>query len=508
MIFKRRGCGVLLHLTSLPGRYGIGDLGRDARNFIDFLVAGGQSYWQILPLNPVSSVFGNSPYMSFSAFAGNPLLISPDELAADGLLAADDLVSVGSEYLVEFRRVASHKRELLHRAHIAFQKSGRSGDFSSFRRQTPWLGEYALFMALRRFFKDAPWYRWPREIRRRDPEALASAGEQLADTVDYYCFQQYQFFKQWHRLRRYAAGKGIRIIGDLPIYVGLDSADVWANQEIFDLDAETGLPAAVAGVPPDYFSATGQLWGNPLYAWQNRRVRPQLLEWWRARLKAIFHLVDVIRIDHFRGFESYWAVPRGEKTAVNGSWLPGPGREFFKIMERDLGPLPIIAEDLGLITPAVEKLRDDLGFPGMRVLLFAFDGNPDNTHLPHNHHPNTVVYTGTHDNDTVIGWQLDPSVETTAKNLARQYANRDIGDDRLLHHDFIYLALSSPARLAIIPMQDILGFGNDCRMNIPGKKEGNWAWRCAARFLDDAAAGHLHALTRLYGRLPRQRRGE
>ena len=504
MFLETRASGILLHISSLPGPYGIGDIGDSALHFIDYLKAAGQGYWQLLPLNPVSSVFGNSPYMSFSAFAGNPLFISPDRLVQDGLLAADDLEPLGSEYRVEYDKVTAAKKRILHLAFQSFQKRGPSEDFLSFCHRTPWLREYALFMALKEKFNQAAWYTWPQEIRLRNPQALDAAADELAASMEYYSFEQFHFFSQWWILREHAAKNGIRIIGDLPIYVGLDSVDVWANQEIFDLDPASGSPQNVAGVPPDYFSATGQRWGNPLYRWHDPEVKPRLYHWWQTRLETAFSLVDLIRIDHFRGFESYWAIPGNEKTAVNGRWLPGPGKEFFRTMELNLGPLPIIAEDLGLITPAVERLRDDLGFPGMRVLLFGFDGKPENPHLPHNHVPNAIVYTGTHDNDTVVGWYQDPATMPAAKELARRYANRDAQDQRSIHHDFIYLALSSSARLAIIPMQDILGFGNDCRMNRPGQKEGNWAWRCAPRFLDPATAEQLRQQTLLFNRLPRQ----
>ncbi len=502
MILQKRGSGILLHLTSLPGKYGIGDMGRSSLNFIDFLVKAGQTYWQILPLNPISAVFGNSPYMSFSAFAGNPLLISPDLLYEEGLLEAKDLQSVGSEYVVEFDQVSAFKKELLHKAFTNFSTSTYSTSFIQFCSQTPWLEDYALFMALKKKFGQKPWYEWPQEFRFRDVQVIEQAQKDLANQIDYYCFEQFQFSKQWQMVKEYAAEKSIRLIGDLPIYVGLDSVDVWANQKIFDLNPKTGRPETIAGVPPDYFSKTGQRWGNPLYRWNNPDVQKQLYDWWQARLSATFSLVNMIRIDHFRGFESYWSIPASEKTAINGKWIHAPGKTFFKAMKKALGSLPILAEDLGLITPEVEKLRDELGFPGMKVLLFGFDGNPDNTHLPHNHSADCIVYSGTHDNDTAVGWFLSNDVSPDAKIQIKKYANKDSQDQTSIHHDIIHLALASPAVLSILPMQDILGFGNDCRMNTPGTERGNWVWRCAERFFEDGIALQLHEKTYFFGRLP------
>ncbi|BCO09517.1 4-alpha-glucanotransferase [Desulfolithobacter dissulfuricans] len=503
---KKRSSGILLHISSLPSPCGIGDLGPGAWTFLDFLSAAGQSFWQILPLGPTSPVFGNSPYMSSSAFAGNPLFISPELLAKEGLLTNTQLSRCPScsEYFVAFDSAIPWKNQVLQEAWTTFLQQGRRDELDEISERYPWLKDHALFMALKEQHNQLPWWQWPTPLRKRDPVALQSIQTQLHHSIDYFRFEQYVFFRQWQELRRRAAKKNIRLIGDLPIYVALDSVDVWAHQEIFDLDPKTSLPTHVAGVPPDYFSRTGQLWGNPLYRWNSRKkeVRAALYDWWTRRLETIFSQVDIIRIDHFRGFDSYWSVPAREKTAIHGNWKKGPGLSFFREMEKRLGPLPVIAEDLGLITPAVEKLRDTLGFPGMKILLFAFDGNPQNSYLPYNHPRNSVVYTGTHDNDTAVGWFLSPAVPPEAKRQAKQFANRTDTDASTFHQDMIHLALGSPASLALIPMQDVLGFGNDCRMNTPGTSRDNWRWRCAPRFMTTELALWMREKTALFGRLP------
>lgn len=494
-----------MHVSSLPGEYGIGDLGSSSRNFIDFLAAGGQSYWQVLPLGPTNPVFGNSPYMSSSAFAGNPLLISPEVLLHDGWIQPSDFPPYSfSEYVVEFDRVMAWKKQVLSSAWRACQSNGSRDNLDEFISSNPWVRDYGLFMALKHTYNQLPWFQWPSELRGRDQDAIAEAENRLRQEIRYFQFEQCLFFNQWQKIHRYAQSKNVKIIGDLPIYVGLDSADVWANQDIFDLESKTGLPVNVAGVPPDYFSNNGQRWGNPLYRWDSgkKRVKKQLYDWWARRLEMIFSTVDVIRIDHFRGFESYWAVPAEEETAVNGTWKQGPGKKFFLEMEKRLGKLPIIAEDLGIITPAVENLRDDLGYPGMKILLFAFDGAQDNAYLPYNYIKNCVVYTGTHDNDTAVGWFLDPEVAPAAKLQAKQYANCNDNEVKNFHQQMIYLAHSSIANLAILPLQDVLGFGNDCRMNTPGTVQGNWQWRCAQRFITAELAEQILMSTRRFGRLP------
>ena len=501
---QQRASGILLAISSLPGPYGIGDLGPVAFRFIDFLAHAGQKYWQILPVCPTSPIFGNSPYMSFSAFAGNPLFISPELLIGRNLLRQSDLPAVDfSEYSVDYELLIEWKKKVLKQAWHHFQATNYRKALNTFCKQQPWVNEHALFLALKDYYKDKPWYQWPKEIRFREQSAMQQATEDLSRKIDQAVFEQYLFFRQWEQLHSYAHKKNIQLIGDLPIYVGLDSVDVWTNQEIFDLNPKSGRPKTIAGVPPDYFSATGQRWGNPLYRWNSRSqtIKKRLHDWWEQRLRLIFSQVDVIRVDHFRGFESYWSIPAQEQTAVNGSWKKGPGKPFFLEMERRLGRLPIIAEDLGIITPAVEKLRDDLEYPGMKILLFAFDGKPDNSYLPQNMDRNCVIYTGTHDNDTVVGWYLNPEVTQESRRQAKRQANRFDDEASSFHHDMIYLAHSSTAALSIIPMQDLLGFGNDCRMNIPGTTEGNWSWRCAERFISNELADRLKETTEFFGRL-------
>ena len=498
-----RGSGVLLHITSLSGPNGIGELGHGARLFIDFLAAAGQRYWQILPIGPGSRIFDSSPYMSLSAFAGNPLLIDPDQLVADGLLAGDDLAERPemSEYAVLFDAVIPYKDKLLRRAYVNFKKQSASDDYLRFcREEAAWLDDYCLFMAIRKERQQEAWSLWPPELAGRDAEALAEIRLRLADEIGYHEFVQYCFARQWRAMRDYATARGVALIGDIPIYVSYDSADVWAHRHCFRLDAETLQPTHVAGVPPDYFSATGQRWGNPLYRWQDGGGDDNngLLEWWRARFRRIFATVDVVRIDHFRGFESFWEIPVEEETAINGRWVKGPGKDFFDAMAADIGELPIIAEDLGIITPEVEKLRAELGFPGMKILQFAFDSDADNLYLPHNYQDtNCVVYTGTHDNDTTLGWFLSSEVGDEAKARARRYAN---SSGEAIHWDFLRMALSSVANTAIVPLQDVLGFGADCRMNRPSTCDGNWRWRCADRFLTEELAARLREETCFYGR--------
>ena len=499
-----RASGILAHITSLPSPHGIGDLGPASLAFIDFLVASGQSCWQFLPTGPTDEVFDDSPYMSTSAFAGSPLLISPQWLMEDGLLTVEDLVSLPpySPYTTEFAEVRRGKTELLHRAFRRF--SGKSDqDYAEFCATSPWLDDYALYMAAKAVHGGKGWQDWPTGLARREPLALKALAAQEAETLDYYRFEQYQFFHQWQRMHRYAEECSIRLFGDLPIYVGGDSVDVWAHQEIFALDPDTLQPTEVAGVPPDYFSTTGQRWGNPLYRWQDADALTQqaLYDWWAARLAHIFTLVDMTRIDHFRGFESYWAIPATCKTAVDGQWQPGPGIDFFAKMSERLGPLDIVAEDLGIITSEVEELRDSCGFPGMKVLQFAFDGDSANPFLPCNYNTtNCLVYTGTHDNDTTVGWFLSDRMDDRTRSLIKRTANGSLHDFKGIHHDLIYLAHSSIARLSIIPLQDVLGFGNDCRMNVPGKANGNWRWRCAKEFLGEETASTLKSVTDLFAR--------
>lgn len=496
-----RAAGVLLHVTSLPGNHGVGDLGQAAYDFIDFLSSAGQRYWQVLPIGPGDMIFACSPYMSLAALAGNPLLISPELLVADGYLSSKDLQDKPdfSEYFVEFDKVIPYKKRLLQKAFENFQRDLPFVDFEKFSSNKQWLSDYALFMSLREQFVDMAWNAWPPELVAREPAALAQWTQKLSDRVNFYKFEQFCFSRQWQKMRDYANSKGVRLIGDIPIYVSLDSVDVWANQECFCLDEISRQPTHVAGVPPDYFSETGQRWGNPLYRWKiGTQKNARLYGWWRTRFHQLRSVVDLVRIDHFRAFESYWQVSASEKTAINGKWVKGPGRYFFQAMGDALHDLPVIAEDLGIITPEVEALREELGFPGMKILQFAFDSDEENLYLPHNYtDSNCVVFTGTHDNNTTLGWFLGAEGSAAGKERAMRYANSDGSN---ISWDFIRLAMASVADTAIIPLQDVLGFGADCRFNLPGSVEGNWVWRCAARFLNAGVAARLRDETHFYGR--------
>ncbi|MDR0477336.1 MAG: 4-alpha-glucanotransferase [Desulfobulbaceae bacterium] len=501
---KRRGAGILAHITSLPSPFGIGDIGGAASRFLNFLEQAGQSYWQFLPVGPTAPFFDNSPYMSCSAFAGSPLLISPESLREEGRISQTALDSHPSfsPYLTDYQAVSAWKNWLLAEAFAAFRPEAEAG-FAEFLKESPWLDDYALFMALKEAFSGQGWFDWLRPLALRDDHALRQAREKYRRQADLYRFEQYIFAGQWRELRRKARRRGVGLIGDIPIYVGLDSADVWADQEIFTLRPGTLRPSHVAGVPPDYFSETGQRWGNPLYRWHSRdaAVRERLYAWWRRRIAINSQRADISRIDHFRAFAAYWSIPAAHDTAVHGSWIKGPGRDFFDEMGAGLGALHIIAEDLGIITDDVRLLRDELGFPGMKVLQFAFDGNPDHPFLPWNFaSPDCVVYTGTHDNNTTLGWYLDPSLDDDARRRIRASVGRDLYDANGIHRDLIYLAYASIARLAMVPLQDVLGFGGDCRMNTPGVAVGNWCWRCAPEFLNQAVADYLAAMAAGFNR--------
>jgi 4-alpha-glucanotransferase len=492
-----RTSGILLHPTSLPGPGGIGSLGNDARRFLDFLHHAGQSLWQVLPLGPVT--YGNSPYSCFSAFAGNPLLIDLEAIVSEGDIPHAEIESDLPEERIDFSRVGLHKMKVLGLAAQNFIGGSdriRQEEFRQFCESTSWLHDYALFMAVKNVFHGKDWGSWPDDIARRRPDALDGYAARLAPAVAEQKYIQWQFYRQWHDLRRYANSSGIEILGDLPIFVSLDSADVWANPHLFHLD-ERGKPTVVAGVPPDYFSETGQLWGNPLYNWE--AIAYQGYGWWIERMKCSLALYDSVRIDHFRGFEAYWEVPAKEKTARNGRWVKGPGSDLFKALIDALGPLPVVAEDLGVITPDVEALRDSFGFPGMKVLQFAFGSGPDNPYLPHNHVRECVVYTGTHDNDTTIGWFA--ALPNEERQMVLDYLASD-GTD--IAHDLIRTALASVAGTVVIPLQDILGLGNSARMNIPGTSLGNWSWRFTADSLHSGRAARLREMTALYGRLPQK----
>ncbi|MCO5124147.1 MAG: 4-alpha-glucanotransferase [Rhizobacter sp.] len=492
----QRAAGVLLHPTSLPGDHGSGDLGADACRFVDWLARAGQTLWQILPLGPTG--LGNSPYMSPSAFAGNALLIDLDELRQHGWLLDADLVpDAGFDPgRVDFGRVAPWRTVRLERAAARFAAGASVADRDAFaafcRDQTSWLDDYTLFMALSDERPGTSWCDWDGGLARRDPAALRAAGARHASRTHFHAFCQWRFFEQWSRLKAHANARGIRIVGDAPIFIAHQSAEVWARPDLFELDAR-GEPTVVAGVPPDYFSATGQRWGNPLYRW--RAHADEGYAWWTRRVRHGLALADILRIDHFRGFAQHWEIAAAEPTAVNGRWRDGPGAALFDAIERALGPLPIIAEDLGLITPDVSALRERLGFPGMLVLEFAFDGKSDNLYLPHNHRNASVVYTGTHDNDTIVGWWQHASAAERAHACA--YLGIDGTDIRAA---LIRTAFASVANAAIIPMQDVLGLGSDSRMNLPGQAEGHWEWRFEWSQLRDGHTAELATLSSLYGR--------
>jgi 4-alpha-glucanotransferase len=488
---RERASGILLHPTSLPGRYGIGELGDEAWAFLRFLGAAGQRLWQVLPLGPTG--YGDSPYQAFSAFAGNPLLISTDRLLRDGLLESGDLDDQPEfpEGHVDYGPAITFKNTILRRAYARFKAEGGMRQVDAW--DTPWLEDYALFMALKDHHEGASWSAWAPELVRRESAALAAARRDLGDHVDFYRFCQYRFFEDWGALKREANAAGVRIIGDLPIFVAYDSADAWANQGLFFLD-EAGQPTVVAGVPPDYFSATGQLWGNPLYRWD--AMAKDDYAWWVARLRMSLTMFDLARIDHFRGFEAYWEIPAGEETAVNGRWVKGPGAAFFEAIRAQLGELPIIAEDLGLITEEVVALRERFGLPGMLVLQFA-PSDPQNAYLPHNHERNNVVYSGTHDNDTTRGWWKGASDDERA--FVRRYLGHAV-TRRTIAWEFIRLAFASVARTAIVPLQDVLNLGSEARMNTPGVAGGNWGWRYEEGALTPELAGRLRDLTELYAR--------
>lgn len=496
-----RSSGVLLHPTSLPGRYGIGDLGPSAYRFIDFLASSKQSFWQLLPLGPTG--YGDSPYQSFSAFAGNPLLLSPDRLAADGYLPQEALGDIPTfpANRVDYGRVIPYKEQLLRQAFAGFQANSGQATQEAFHAfcsdNTHWLEDFALFMTFKTRYlhqDGGVWTSWPEEIARRDTAALKRWSHVLADEIAYHKFLQFAFVRQWQALKQYARERGIRIIGDAPIFVAFDSADVWANPELFFLQ-EDGLASVVAGVPPDYFSKTGQRWGNPLYRWDV--LEADGYAWWARRLRAVLSMLDIVRLDHFRGFEAYWEIPAAEPTAVIGRWVKGPGAAFFRAMKTALGDLPFIAEDLGVITPEVVRLRDEFQLPGMKILQFAFGGERNSSFLPHNFTAHCVVYPGTHDNETALGWYRNAAPEE--QDHFRRYTATD-GHD--VSWDMIRLALASVANTAIAPMQDLMKLGNEARMNRPSTASGNWQWRYTDAMLTDEIIRRLGELTVLYGRTP------
>jgi 4-alpha-glucanotransferase len=492
-----RSSGVLLHPTCLPGEYGIGDFGPAAYRYLEWLHAAGLGWWQVLPLSPMGP--GWSPYASTSTFAGNTMLVSPEFLLRDGLVTKADLADVPtfSPVRVEYERVVPFKYGLLRRAFERFSTKppGRlASAFEAFRaRAAAWLPDFSAFAAIKRTHSGAHWRDWPEGLALRRPGAIASWVGKNERELLFEDFCQFLFDTQWRELWEHARSLGISILGDVPIYVADDSADVWATRELFQLDPR-GRPLAVAGVPPDYFSATGQLWGNPLYDWKT--IAASGYGWWIARLRATLEVVDAVRLDHFRGFVAYWEVAAGQKTAVAGRWVPGPGRKLFDALHAALGGLPMVAEDLGFITEDVTTLRDALGLPGMVVLQFAFAPSPRSQFLPYNHRRNMVVYTGTHDNNTTLGWYLDDASEGE-KDFVRRYFG---SDGREIHWDMIRAALASVADLAVVPHQDIAGLGADCRMNTPAKPEGNWRFRLTEWMLSEALRDRLGELIWLYDR--------
>ena len=502
-----RASGILLHPTSLPGEYGIGDLGNQAYEFVNFLSEAKQTYWQILPLGPTG--YGDSPYQCFSAFAGNTLLISPEKLLESGLLD-ESILKDKPDFptaKVDYGGVYDWKNKILPEAYKAFHQTTSvdlRGKFETFSQENEWwLEDYARYRAVKAEQGQKPWYEWDDALKLRDREAIIRESERLYEKIQAEKFYQFLFFSQWAELKSYANRKGVKIVGDIPIFIALDSSDVWCNQDKFKLNAD-GSPKVVAGVPPDYFSKTGQLWGNPIYDWD--AMRRDGFHWWIARVASTLRTVDVVRVDHFRGFAAAWEVPGGDKTAENGRWVDVPGRELFLALKRALGDLPVIAEDLGVITPDVEELRDGFGFPGMRILQFAFGGDAKNHDLPHNYISNCVAYTGTHDNDTTVGWwnsqagagsTRDADAITREHDYCLKYLDTD-GTE--IHWDFIRSVWGSVAHTAIAPLQDLLGIGNEGRMNLPASDSGNWFWRYKDGALTPEIVERLKGLTETYGR--------
>ena len=490
-----RTSGVLMPISSLPSPYGIGTMGKQAKKFVDFLDKAGQKYWQILPICPTS--YGDSPYQSFSSFAGNPYFIDLEYLCKDKLLTKKECGSFdwgGSEKYIDYGIMYISRYKLLKKAYARFVKN-IPDDYEQFcKTEAEWLDEYALFMALKDANDGVAWSEWDEDLKKRKPEAIEAAKKEYADDIDFYKMLQYLFFKQWRQLKAYANSKNIEIIGDVPIYVAGDSADVWANPKQFYLDEDLN-PIEVAGCPPDAFSADGQLWGNPLFRWDV--MKKDGYTWWTKRISAMADLYDIIRIDHFRGFDSYYAIPAEDDTAKNGEWKEGPGMDLFKVLEKKLGKLPIIVEDLGFLTPSVIKLLKDSGFPGMKVVQFAFDSREDSDYLPHNYPKNCVVYTGTHDNDTVMGWMK--TAPKSAVKFAKEYLN--LTKEEGYNWGMMRAAWSSVADMAIVPMQDILGLGSEARINTPSTIGENWKWRATADQIDNSIAKKLRKCMKMYARL-------
>ena len=495
-----RSSGLMMHPTSLPGRFGIGDLGKSAYRFVDFLEASKQTLWQIMPLGPTG--YGDSPYQALSSFAGNPLIISLEQMQAYGMISGEEIDSPPQfpDSRVDYGAVIGYKIPVLKQAYEFFDAKGSPDlklEFQDFcNRNGWWLEDFALYMALKESHNGAPWFEWEWELASRDQKALEKARNDLKNKIETHKFIQFVFFRQWYFLRSYANSKGIKIIGDIPIYVAYDSCDAWSHPEILKLDDRL-RPIVVAGVPPDLYSETGQLWGNPVYRWDV--LAETGYAWWIDRFRMALQMVDIVRLDHFRGFEAFWEVPAGESTAVNGRWVKGPGEAFFEAVFDRLGEVPIIVEDLGFMTPEVDALREKFGLPGMKVLQFAFGGDSGNVYLPHNYPRNCVVYTSTHDSDTARGW-----FEETASEEAKSHLLRYAGcpNPREIHWEMIRLAWRSVANIAMAQTQDVLGLDNSGRMNLPGSLGGNWSWRMLPGALTPEIASRLAEITELYGRDP------
>ena len=495
--------GILLPISSIPSAYGIGTFGKESYRFVDFLEKSGNHLWQILPLGPTG--YGDSPYQSFSTFAGNPYYIDLELLIEDGYLTKEicDSYDFGdNEHYVDYEKIYLSRFKVLKIAFDNAREQGltETGDYQKFLTENAyWLDDYSLYMAIKDSKGGISWNEWEEALKNREEAALENAREELAEEIDFYKFQQYEFDKQWSQLHAYANEQGIQIVGDIPIYVAFDGADTWASPELFQFDEENN-PVAVAGCPPDDFSATGQLWGNPLYNWEYHKKTEY--DWWIKRIRHCLKLYDVVRIDHFRGFDEYYSIPYGNKTAVDGTWMPGPGMDLFRTIEEKLGKLNIIAEDLGFLTESVLQMLSDSGFPGMKVIQFAFDPNGGSAYLPHNYPENSVVYTGTHDNDTTRGWYH--STDKATRDFAKEYMNAQRLDEDDLAWDFIRLAMSSKANLCVTPMQDLLNLDGKARINVPSTLGGNWTWRMEKGQFDEETVKRLKRMTWLYERFPRE----
>ncbi len=491
-----RASGMLLPIASLPSNYGIGAFSQEAYEFIDQLKKAGQKYWQILPIGPTS--YGDSPYQSFSTFAGNPYFIDPDQLVMEGLLSRAELEDFDfgdNPRYIDYEKIYRSRFRMLRRAYDRSDRK-QDKDYHAFlEKNAYWLEDYALYMAVKNRFGGLSWCDWSEEIKLREPEAVAKYEKELAEDIQFYKYIQYLFTQQWSKLKKYANDNGIKIIGDLPIYVAFDSADTWSHPELFQLDEEQN-PRAVAGCPPDAFSATGQMWGNPLYHWEIHRESGY--EWWLSRISYCFLLYDVVRIDHFKGFDEYYSIPFGDKTAENGKWEKGPGIELFQAITKNLGQVDIIAEDLGYITESVRQLLRETGYPGMKVLEFAFDSREQSDYLPHNYDKNCIVYTGTHDNDTIQGWFH--SINEADRDMALNYMNLAPEQSDRVHWSLIRLALESVAKLCIIPVQDYLGLHTEARINIPSTVGTNWKWRLGKDVISEELLQQIKYITKLYGR--------